>query len=197
MAAQAIPEKVTFLAAKAQLAAEQSATELTVEYLVRHYAQTVHRVAYSLLRNHYDAEDAAQETFIRVVKQKAKLSEVREPKTWLVKIAFRVALDKAAAKKSAQVLSIDEESSVAELLRDESKPADEVAASAQMRALIDRLIAGLPEELRQTLELSTVQGLSSVEIAEVMGIPEGSVRTRMMRARTILKEKLQALGARP
>jgi len=59
--------------------------------------------------------------------------------------------------------------------------------------MLERLIAGLPEDLRQTLELSTVQELNSAEIAEVMKIPEGSVRTRLFRARKQLKEKLAVL----
>lgn len=55
------------------------------------------------------------------------------------------------------------------------------------------MIATLPEELRHPLELSTVQELNSAEIAEIMNIPEGSVRTRLMRARHRLKEKLSAV----
>lgn len=197
MAAQPIPDEVILLATKAQLALDQTPA-ITVEQMVRDHAQTVYRVAYSLLRDHHDAEDAAQETFIRVMKmhQKSKLSEVREAKTWLVKIAWRVALDRAKAKKSALVSSIDDDRNVSLMLRDESVPADAVVQSAQMSAVMARLIAGLPDELRHTLELSSVQELSSVEIAEVLGIPEGTVRTRLMRARAVLKEKLQALGVR-
>jgi RNA polymerase sigma-70 factor (ECF subfamily) len=57
------------------------------------------------------------------------------------------------------------------------------------------LIDALPEELRQPLALSTVEELNSQEIAQVMGIPEGTVRTRLMRARQVLKQKLSALMA--
>jgi RNA polymerase sigma-70 factor (ECF subfamily) len=59
--------------------------------------------------------------------------------------------------------------------------------------MLERLIVGLPEDLRNTLELSTIQELNSAEIAEVMKIPEGSVRTRLFRARKQLKEKLAVL----
>ena len=71
--------------------------------------------------------------------------------------------------------------------------ADEQLAGAEMQQMLERLIAGLPEDLRHTLELSTVQELNSAEIAEVMKIPEGSVRTRLFRARKQLKEKLAVL----
>ena len=70
---------------------------------------------------------------------------------------------------------------------------DEFLAQREMQQRMEKMIAALPEDLRQPLELSTVQELNSVEIAEVMGIPEGSVRTRLMRARRLLKEKLATL----
>ena len=65
--------------------------------------------------------------------------------------------------------------------------------AAEMQQMLERLIAALPDDLRHTLELSTVQELNSAEIAEVMKIPEGSVRTRLFRARKQLKEKLAVL----
>jgi RNA polymerase sigma-70 factor (ECF subfamily) len=68
--------------------------------------------------------------------------------------------------------------------------AEQVLASQQLKSLLDKMIATLPTDLRDTLVLSTVQELNSSEIAEVLGIPEGSVRTRLMRARNLLKQKL-------
>jgi RNA polymerase sigma-70 factor (ECF subfamily) len=62
---------------------------------------------------------------------------------------------------------------------------------------VHRLIDALPEELRQPLALSTVEELTSPEVARILGIPEGTVRTRLMRAREILKQKLIAAGIRP
>jgi RNA polymerase sigma-70 factor, ECF subfamily len=80
-----------------------------------------------------------------------------------------------------------------ESLSDETPAADEQLAERQKQQLLQRLIARLPDDLAQTLELSTVQELNSTEIAEVMKIPEGSVRTRLFRARKQLKEKLAVL----
>jgi RNA polymerase sigma-70 factor, ECF subfamily len=78
-------------------------------------------------------------------------------------------------------------------LSDSSPAADEQLVNRQEQQLLQRLIAALPEDLAQTLELSTVQELNSAEIADVMKIPEGSVRTRLFRARKQLKEKLTVL----
>jgi len=165
----------------------------TVEGLVAEYASMVFRIAYSILRNHHDAEDAAQECFLRVVRFQKRLTEVRNPKTWLARIAWTTALDRRSGRSDASGHEeIFEDDALAQFPDAAQRP-DERLGSEQMRQLLERLIAGLPEELRQPLELSTVHELNSAEIADVMEIPEGSVRTRLMRARRLLKEKLSIL----
>jgi len=168
-------------------------TASTAETLVADYTGMVFRIAFSILRNHHDAEDAAQECFLRVVKYK-DLHKVRNPKTWLARVAWTTALDKR--RSSREMASLDEDAlgaPVLESLRDSAPAADDRIAGRQMQELLERLIAGLPEDLRYPLELSTVQELNSAEIAEVMEIPEASVRTRLFRARKQLKDKLAAL----
>jgi RNA polymerase sigma-70 factor, ECF subfamily len=166
----------------------------TVETLVADHSRMVFRIAYSILRNHHDAEDAAQECFLRVWKHKDRLHEIGNAKTWLARIAWTTALDKRRA--SGKTLFLDDADAGGELmesLSDGTPAADEQLVQRQKQQLLQRLIAGLPDDLAQTLELSTVQELNSAEIAEVMKIPEGSVRTRLFRARKQLKEKLAVL----
>jgi RNA polymerase sigma-70 factor (ECF subfamily) len=166
----------------------------TIETLVADHFRMVFRIAYSILRNHHDAEDAAQECFLRVWKHKDRLHEIGNAKTWLARIAWTTALDKR--RSSHKMLSLNDGESGADLLEslsDETPAADEQLAERQKQQLLQRLIAGLPDDLGQTLELSTVQELNSAEIAEVMKIREGSVRTRLFRARKQLKEKLAVL----
>ena len=182
---------------KSAIAMEAAAP--TVETLVADHSRMVFRIAYSILRNHHDAEDAAQECFLRVWKQKDRLCEVSNVKTWLARIAWTTALDKRRSSRamvSLSMVSLSDEQAGAELAQsipDLAVAADQQLASAQMQQMLERLIAGLPEDLRSTLELSTIQELNSAEIAEVMKIPEGSVRTRLFRARKQLKEKLTVL----
>src|ERR1700759_3758922 len=147
----------------------------TVEALVAGHSLMVFRIAYSILRNHHDAEDAVQECFVRVLKHQRHLHKVRNPKTWLARIAWTTALDKRQSGR--KMVSLDEErpgNDVPELSDASPLPDDRVAGD-QMQRLLQRLIAGLPEELRCPLELSTVQELNSAEIAEIMQIPEGTV----------------------
>jgi RNA polymerase sigma-70 factor (ECF subfamily) len=177
---------------KSAMAMEAAAP--TVEMLVASHSLMVFRIAYSILRNHHDAEDAAQECFLRVWKHKDRLHEVNNAKTWLARVAWTTALDKRRASRVTVSLS-DEElgSDLMQSLSDSTPAADERFAGAEMQQMLERLIAKLPEELRHPLELSTVQELNSVEIAEIMKIPEGSVRTRLFRARKQLKEKMAVL----
>ena len=177
-------------------------TAHTVETLVADHSRMVFRIAYSILRSHQDAEDATQECFLRVVKHRDQLHKVRNAKTWLARVAWTTALDK---RRSGRELSFagagtprasDEDAdggSILDSLRDPAPAADERLAQKQMRQLLERLVAGLPDELRQPLELSTVEELNSAEIAELMEIPEASVRTRLFRARRQLKEKMAIL----
>src|SRR5512140_2009431 len=170
------------------------ATAPTVETLVADHSRMVFRIAYSILRNHHDAEDAAQECFLRVWKHKDRLHEVSNTKMWLARIAWTTALDKR--RPGRKILSLNDGESGTDLmesLADGNPAADEQLAERQKQQLLQRLIANLPDDLGQTLELSTVQELNSAEIAEVMKIPEGSVRTRLFRARKQLKDKLAVL----
>lgn len=161
-----------------------------MEEMVREHSRLIYKISYSLLRNHHDAEDATQEIFLRCLRYRKQLPGVRDRRAWLARMAWRVA---GARRARPLEISLEEAERTVLRLREEGRPAEEIAANQQMLALLGRLIAGLPRELRETLALSTVEELSSSEIAEVLEIPEGSVRSRLSRARQILKEKLAAV----
>ena len=162
--------------------------------LVREHGRLVFRIAYSLLRDHHDAEDAVQEVFLRVLKQSRKLEELESPKAWLAQIAWRVASDKAKARGQVGRMQGLDESETGEVAAMQAKGAtpDELAANHQMQTLLEAMIGTLPKELREPLLLTAQQELNSAEVAGVLGVPEGTVRTRVMRARQLLKEKLAA-----
>jgi RNA polymerase sigma-70 factor (ECF subfamily) len=144
------------------------------------------------LRNHHDAEDAAQETFVRLLRygKQKPVESVRDLRAWLARVVWRVALDR---RRRASEVSLDEAAEAVSGLRAAGAGADEIAANEQMKLLLARLIDGLPRDLRDTLRLSLSEELSSPEMAAVLGIPDGSVRERLWRARQMLREKLSAL----
>jgi len=160
------------------------------EAAVHAHARYVYKVAYSVLRNHHDAEDAAQETFLRFLKHRRRWAEIRDRRAWLARTAWHVALDR---RRGNPEVALDDAVEAVSKLRAQGMNAEEIAAQCEMRALLERLTAALPRDLRDALTLSTVEEMTSTQISEVLGIPEGSVRTRLMRARELLREKLLAL----
>jgi len=161
-----------------------------LEALVRQHARFVYQVAYLLLRNHHDAEDSTQETFMRVWRYRKRLPEARDLKAWLARIAWRVALDRR--KKAAEISLADAAEAVFKLYA-AGESAEKIAGAKQMAVLLDQLIATLPGKLRDPMLLSLDQELTQAEIGRVLNIPESSVRTRLFRARQMLRQKLSSI----
>jgi RNA polymerase sigma-70 factor, ECF subfamily len=167
---------------------QAEASDEAIVALVREHSRVVYRIAYAALRQHQDAEDATQETFLRVLRYRSKLTEVEDPKTWLARIAWRVAVERSKRHR-ARESSIDNENAALDVAA--SAPiADAAVEQAQVAATVEKLIHALPEKLRQPLILSTIDEMSPREVAAVLGINESAVRSRVFRARKILKEKL-------
>ena len=161
-----------------------------LEELVRQHSRLVYRIAYAALRSHHDAEDATQETFLRVLRYSHKLATVEEPKTWLARIAWRVAVDRSRQRGRKQAVELDDPGNSAEQARSSDAPADRAMQSSQENAQLERLIVALPKKLREPLILSAVEEMSPREVAAMLGVNESAVRSRVFRARKILKEKL-------
>ena len=176
---------------EADLIASSVAGDLDAyDRLVGRYQDRVYQVAYRITGNHEDAWDAAQETFFRFLRHRKDWPRIRDRRAWLARTVWRVAID---WKRRAPEIAFDEAARAVSELREAGAGPEEIAASREMTALLEQLINALPRDLRDALVLSTVEELPSPEIAEVLGIPEGSVRERLWRARQILREKLAAL----
>lgn len=172
--------------------AETSATAAMAtdfESVVHDHARLVFKVAYSVVRNVEDAEDCVQETFLRAYRS-GELPNVLDAKAWLARIAWRVAIDRV---KKHPVEALEELAEKGFEPTANGMGADRGLIENEKTALLHKLMATLPDDLRQTLILSTVEEMSSPEIAKVLEIPETSVRTRLFRARQLLKEKLASL----
>jgi RNA polymerase sigma-70 factor (ECF subfamily) len=157
--------------------------------LVTQYASTLYRVAFSVLRNASDAEDAVQEAFMRVLRHRDSLSEIRDQRVWLVRIVWNVVLDRKRRSKTRP--ETDDIADVARLIPVEGLTAEERAAAAQHRAQVLACVEQLPAKEREVLLLSAFEELSSVEIAAVLEITESSVRSRLFRARNLLAGMLE------
>jgi RNA polymerase sigma-70 factor (ECF subfamily) len=175
--------------------AERSRDEV-LEALVRAHSRLVYRIAYAVLRRHHEAEDATQETFLRVLRYSSKLAEVEDSKTWLARIAWRVAVEFGRRNVRKQEIPLeDPEKPIQEAVSLDAS-ADQTIQGTQVGAVLEKLIAALPEKLRAPLILSAIEQLSPREIAATLDINEAAVRSRVFRARQILKEKLAQRGHR-
>jgi RNA polymerase sigma-70 factor (ECF subfamily) len=168
--------------------ARTQADEETLAALVSQYAGALYRVAYSVLRNPADAEDAVQEAFLRVLRHRDTLDEVRDRRVWLIRIVWNIVLDRKRRAKTRP--ETDDVAELARVLPCGGLSAEQLAAAAQHHAHVLTCVERLPSKERQVLQLSAFEELNSVEIAEVLGITESSVRSRLFRARNLMAELL-------
>jgi RNA polymerase sigma-70 factor, ECF subfamily len=164
----------------------------TITALVAEYSTTLYRVAYSVMRNAAEAEDAVQEAFLRVLKHRDELGEIRDLRVWLVRITWNVVLDKKRRSKTRP--ENDDIADFARILPAKDRRADDTLISSQEHGRIMKLIDCLPRKEREALLLSAVEELSTVQIATVLGTTESSVRSRIFRARRQLSELLEKEG---
>jgi RNA polymerase sigma-70 factor (ECF subfamily) len=143
-----------------------------------------YRVARGVLRNSADAEDVAQEALLRAYSRFHRLRDRNRFRAWLVRIAFRLALDRfRSAKRREQ----------RETLWAQPVPqptTEDLAASSEFQAHLDLALEALPEKLRLVLLLSAMEGHTHEEVATMLGLPVGTVKSRLFSARKQLAEKL-------
>ncbi|OGL19565.1 MAG: hypothetical protein A3F92_03680 [Candidatus Rokubacteria bacterium RIFCSPLOWO2_12_FULL_71_22] len=168
------------------------------EPLVGKYRQRVYRLAYNVLRNSEDAWDVAQEAFIRAYQAIGSFRGQSAFYTWLFRIAMNVAADRArqrAAQGRAFGTERVDEGDWDRALVDQGAAPDDAAARAEERERIRRALARLPEHHRTIIMLGDLEGLTYREIAEVLGIPMGTVMSRLHNARKRLRDALGPLLA--
>jgi RNA polymerase sigma-70 factor (ECF subfamily) len=145
------------------------------------------RVAYSVTRNQHDAEDVAQDAFARAHRKFAQLRDRDRFRAWLVRMVWRLALDR---RRSDKRRAAREQAAVGELLT----PPGEIDAIDRQRAdLLWRAIDSLPEKLRLVIVLAAIDGHGIDEVAQIVGAPAGTVKSRLFEARKKLQEALQCL----
>jgi RNA polymerase sigma-70 factor (ECF subfamily) len=168
--------------------AEQAAVRREFEERLTECGPLAFRVARGVLRNTADAEDVAQEALLRAYRRFDRLRDRTRFRAWLVRIAFRLALDRARSSKRREL----RETLWSRPERRPSPPtAEDAAASSEFQARLDRAMDELPEKLRLVLLLAAIEGRTIDEVSEMLGIPAGTVKSRLFFARKQLAEKLR------
>lgn len=172
------------------------------ESIMRRYNQRLYRLARSILRDPFEAEDVVQEAYVRAY---LKLADFRGPSgfsAWLSRIAMNEALGRL--RQRGRVISLEEHMDQAgrgdDELRMQPRSAhpgpERLAASLELRHLIEQAVDRLPEEFRTVFVLRAIDGLSVAETAACLGIRAETVKTRFHRARRLLQRSLgEQVGA--
>ncbi|MBI4802412.1 MAG: RNA polymerase sigma factor [Elusimicrobia bacterium] len=164
------------------------------EELLENYKNQIYSFIRRLIENPQDAEDQTQETFIKAFRRLDSYDPAYPFITWLFRIAHNASVDFLRAKRP-QTVSIDDEDAPLEL--EDKGDCVETAVSVKMETeRAERLLASLPPLYREILLLKYHEELTGREMAEVLGIPEGTVKIRLFRARALMREKFNAM-ARP
>jgi RNA polymerase sigma-70 factor, ECF subfamily len=168
--------------------ADRETIALDFEAQLADGASLAFRLAMSVLRNHADAEDVAQEALLRAYRGYGRLRERGAFRGWLCRIAWRLALDKqrGTRRREKRELAVDP--------APPERSVEQMAASNEFERRLAAAMDELPEKLRQALVLAAIQGHSTREVAEMLDLPEGTVKSRVHLARKQLTEKLQWLA---
>lgn len=172
------------------IAAAGSGDHQAFDFLVEKYGRRVISLAAGLIRNRADAEDLAQEAFVRAYRALPQFRRGERFAPWIYRIVTNLAMDLMRQRKRRGNVAGEEE--LMNLPAAESS--DTVAEGRQAAQRIDRAIQSLPEMQRVVARLFLVEEFSHTEIAAMVGLSEGTIRSHLFHARVKLKEELKDLA---
>lgn len=176
----------------------QAGSDEAFDYLVTYYHASVHNLVYGILGDPADAADVTQDVFIRVYRGIHGFRRSSSLKTWLYRVAVRQALNHRRwcwrhHRRQVSIDGDDEGKSRAFDLTDVKATPFEECAAHEMQAKVRKALASVPPKFRSAVILRDLEGLAYEEIAEVLEVSVGTVKSRILRGRRILKENLEPL----
>lgn len=168
------------------------------EQLVLTYQTPIYRLCLRITGNTDDAADLTQEAFLKAWRALDTFRFDASFSTWLYRLASNLCLDFLRAEKRRATLPLIQNDAEGEELAlslpDPAPTPEEATEAAQERAQISAALQSLEPQQRQILTLRVINDLSYAEIAEILGVQEGTVKSRLSRARDALRKKLQRAG---
>ena len=163
--------------------------------LVRKYERQVFRIAQHITQNREDAEDVMQDAFLKAYEKLDQFQGNSKFYTWLVRIAVNESLMRLRRRRTGKMVSIDEdveteEGSVPRDLADWAPDPEQNYTQSELAEILRKTIQGLPPGFRVVFALRDVEGLSTEETAETLGLSIPAVKSRLLRARLQLRERL-------
>ena len=156
------------------------------EVVMRRYNQRVYRVVRAIVRDDDEASDVTQEAHVNAFMHLREFSGRARFSTWLTRIAVHEAL--ARVRRRSRLESLEDTDSEDALMTSTTPGPEDRASDGELRVLLERAVDSLPEVFRTTFVLRSIENLSVAETAEILGVPEDTVKTRHYRAR----ERLQS-----
>jgi RNA polymerase sigma-70 factor, ECF subfamily len=163
--------------------------------LVKRYDRNVFRIAQHITHNEEDAQDVVQDAFLKAYQNLEQFQGNSKFYTWLVRIAVNEALMKLRRRRTDKTVSIDEdveteEGSMPREVADWSPNPEQLYGQSELSDILKKTIQGLPPGFRTVFVLRDVEGLSTEETAEMLGLSIPAVKSRLLRARLQLRERL-------
>ena len=161
--------------------------------LVEKYTEKVFNLSYRITRSQEDAEEISQDVFITLHAKSRSFQGKSAFSSWLYRITANAAFMKLRQKKSSAAVSLEDiNPSIVESWVDQnSNDIGYISSRHELREVIEQAIAKLPEEYRMIFIMRDVDGLSSQEVSEIMGASVPAIKSRLHRARLMLRKKLQ------
>ncbi|MFZ1945994.1 MAG: sigma-70 family RNA polymerase sigma factor [bacterium] len=166
--------------------------------IVRRYSKRMINLAYQITGDRDQAEDLAQETFFRAYKSAARYTEIAKFSTWLYTIAINLCRNELRRRKFKpysleEMAEREDEGKIRVDIADESAKPDVELERKEIVNHVRRAVAKVPSKFRMALVLRDIQGLSYEEIGGILGLPEGTVKSRINRGRLKVKETLSPI----
>jgi RNA polymerase sigma-70 factor, ECF subfamily len=164
------------------------------EVLMRRYNQRLYRIARAIVRDDTEAEDVVQQAYVNAYLHLDQFAEKAKLSTWMTKIAVYEALARVRKRERAAAAPFDESAEDTMKASVASTPVDpeRQALNAELRLLLEQAIDALPERYRSVFVLREIEGLSTAETADCLDVTEENVKTRLHRAKAMLRDSLYA-----
>ncbi len=165
------------------------------EQLVKRYDRNIFRIAQHITQNREDAEDVVQDAFLKAYGNLEQFQENSKFYTWLVRIAVNESLMKLRRRRSDRTVSLDEdikteEDTMPREVADWSPNPEQLYKQGELKDILRKTIQGLPASFRTVFVLRDVEGLSTEETAQALDLSIPAVKSRLLRARLQLRERL-------
>jgi RNA polymerase sigma-70 factor, ECF subfamily len=196
-----IASAIGIRAEEASIVAELKAgSEEAYNWLIAHYHQPIYSLVYRIVNDPADAADTTQEVFLKVFRGIKRFNGESSLKTWLYRIAIHEASNQRRwwfrhKRKESPMMAMEDENGnsygLYDTLVDQGESPFELLAHEEIRARVEEELRQVPEPYRTAVLLRDIEGLSYEEIAEVLQISLGTVKSRLIRGRDALKRRLE------